>query len=162
KHLDRAEKLYLELAAQAPAPETYRGLFQLYLDDPSAGMTRGLALLNSTLETASRKPEIAAQARAMLAAIRDDPVLARDALRAGSAYGKPFDLRPEALHFLAAVADREGQLDKAEFFYRASLKQTSPDAEALVYGGLVRVLWQARKYGDIVQLCRDGLKAPRN
>ena len=36
-----------------------------------------------------------------------------------------------------------------------------PGTEALVYGGLLRVLWKQQKFQDILQVCRDGLMKSR-
>jgi tetratricopeptide (TPR) repeat protein len=59
---------------------------------------------------------------------------------------------------LAAIADQQRQPAQAEAFYRACLKKTTPQTEALVYGGLLRVLWQEHKYDDIVAICQAGLR----
>jgi len=160
----RAEKVYQELAAQAPTPEVYRGLFGLYKEDARLGMDRTLALLNRTLATAGKKEDPApndpapAQARAMIAALRDDTVLARELLRVALPRLEHDALRHETLHFLAVLADRNRQPAEAERFYRQCLLGVTPATEALVYGGLLRVLWKANKFEDVVEVCRSGLR----
>ncbi len=62
------------------------------------------------------------------------------------------------MQILAVLADKHQKLEEAEDFYRRSLMDAGPETEALVYGGLLRVLWKANKFEAIVQVCRDGLK----
>jgi tetratricopeptide (TPR) repeat protein len=164
RQTDQAEKVYRELAAEAPTPEVYRGLFALYRDEPRLGMARTLTLLNGTLDAAGKKGNAApndagpAQARAMIAALRDDVGLSRALLRVALPQLEKGELKHETLHLLAVLADRNRQPVEAERFYRACLRDVTPGTEALVYGGLLRVLWKANKYADIVQVCRDGLR----
>jgi tetratricopeptide (TPR) repeat protein len=164
RQTDRAEKVYRELAEQSPTPEVYRGLFALYKDDARLGLDRALTLLNKTLESTAKKDNAApdqpapAQARAMIAALRDDAGLAKDLLRVAlPRLDRDAGLGHETLHFLAVLADRNSQPAEAERFYRQCLRGVTPATEALVYGGLLRVLWKANKDEDILQVCRDGL-----
>src|SRR5262249_15858054 len=81
---DRAEGLYLEVAETSPGPEVYRGLFRLHRDQSPRGTAKTLTLLNRTLDRAADKDgapadaSAAAQARGMLAALREDGDLAKD------------------------------------------------------------------------------------
>ena len=34
----------------------------------------------------------------------------------------------------------------------------TPATEALVYGGLLRVLWKANKFEEVVRVCQGGLR----
>jgi tetratricopeptide (TPR) repeat protein len=165
RQTERAEKVYRDLAEQSPTPEVYRGLFTLYKGEPRLGMDRAVTLLSKTLQAAGKKENpapnepVAAQARAMIAALRDDAGLAKDLLRVAlPRLGSDQELSHAALHFLAVLAIRNGQPGEAEAFYRQCLRAVTPATEALVYGGLLQVLWKANKYEDIVQLCRDGLR----
>jgi len=160
----RAERIYEELARQEPTPDVYRGLFGLYQTDARLGMDRALTLLDKAFATSEKKenpvPEdpAPAQARAMIAALRDDADLAKDLLRAALPRLERDNLRHETLHLLAVLADRHRQPAEAERFYRQCLRGVTPATEALVYGGLLRILWKANKYEDVVQVCRDGLR----
>src|SRR5262249_48784125 len=84
---DRAEKVYADLAAQAPAPEVYQGLFRVYQGEPKVGMGKALALFDGTVARArdpqnASQPAAVTQMRAMLMALRDDKGLAKALLRA--------------------------------------------------------------------------------
>ena len=161
---ERAEKIYQDLASQAPTADVYRGLFRLYKENTGMGSNRALMLLNRTLATAGKKEHptpddpAPAQARAMIAALRDDAELAGQVMQAALAHLDQGELQPETRHFLALLADRNRQSAQAERFYRQCLQTVTPATEALVYSGLLRVLWKENKFEDIVQLCRDGLK----
>lgn len=160
KQADRAEKTYLELAERAPSAELYRGLFQLYRDQPDMGLDRALKLVNQALD---KNPQAAvsvttAQAKAMVGALRDDPVLAKDIVKlAFVRIDRDPNPKHETLYFLAVLADRNRQLEEAERFYRQSLREVTNNTEAIIYGGLLRVLWKGRKFQDIVKLCQEGL-----
>jgi tetratricopeptide (TPR) repeat protein len=169
RQIERAEAVYRELAEQAPSLEVYRGLFALYKDDARMGADRILTLLNKTLGTSAKKDGAApkdvtaSQARGMIAALRDDAGLARQLLRAAlPRMERGDDLQHETLHFLAVLADRQRQPAEAERFYRQCLSGVTPTTEALIYGGLLRVLWKANKYEAIVQVCREGLRKTKS
>ncbi len=72
----QAESLYKKLADESPSPDIYRGLFQLYMEEPRVGMAMTLTLLNKTVEEASKAkgpPGLAAQqGKAMIGALRED------------------------------------------------------------------------------------------
>src|SRR5581483_6090863 len=70
-------------------------------------------------------------------------------------------LKYETLQFLAVLADHHRQLGEAERFYRRCLGQAPPATEALVYGGLLRVLNRARKFEEVIKVCEDGLTQAR-
>jgi tetratricopeptide (TPR) repeat protein len=160
---DQAERLYQDLAAQSPTAEVYRGLFHLYKEAGRPGMERALALLNKSLGAPDPKekgaPAVApTQARAMIAALRDDPALAGELFQVALPRLQRDELRYETLHFLAILADRQRRPAEAERFYRQCLPRVTPATEALVYGGLLRVLWKENKFKDVVQVCREGLR----
>jgi tetratricopeptide (TPR) repeat protein len=160
-----AEEIYLTLARGTPAPDVYRGLFNLYKNTPRWGMEKVLRLLDEALKNADKKnqsgPEksaAAATARVMLAVLRDEPamiklllVVAQRQLRDGKTLGY------QTQHFLAVLAGHAKQLDAAEVFYRECLENTTPENEASIYEGLLKVLWQGRKYKAIAAVCRKGL-----
>jgi tetratricopeptide (TPR) repeat protein len=164
----RAEGVYKELAEHSPSAEVYRGLFRLYKASPERGLSQALGLLDHTLEQARKQQKglandpSPAQARAMLAALREDTDLGKDLVAAAAARLETGPaLQSTTLQLLAALADRGKQLDEAERFYRRAITGVTPDAEAMVYGGLLRVLWKAHKYEAIVQVCRDGLRVTK-
>src|SRR5262249_45143858 len=89
RRTDAAEELYQTLARERPTPEVFKGLLDLYKDDPREGGKRALTLLNSTVAAASGKDDMApgdaaeaAKARAILAALREDAGLVKAMLRA--------------------------------------------------------------------------------
>ncbi len=162
---ERAEGVYQELARGQATPELYQGLFTLYKNAPRMGMGKALTLLDDTFTAAGKKDNdsdksaAAARARAMLAVLRDDAALVKPLLdeawrrdRAGVKLG--YDTR----HFLAVLAGRVGELDRAERFYRSCLDGLTPQNETAVYSGLLKALWQGRKYKEIVDVCRRGLR----
>jgi tetratricopeptide (TPR) repeat protein len=156
-----AEKTLLELAAANPTPELYAALFQVYRDVNST--TRGLALLDKTVEEARMRPPVpgrGGQAKAMIFALRLDPALSRDLIKV-SAQPNAAELQPDTLLLLAGLADHHQQTADAEALYRRCLKNVSAENEPLVYGSLLRLLWKARKTDDVVQLCRDALATAR-
>src|SRR5262249_54099303 len=160
--------------------DVYRGLFQMYKGQGRSGMEKVLSRLNTSLNRAAPAPEKpdqepppgspaeAAKARAMLLVLRDDPELVRDLLPLVSDKllqpGGRDGLASQARFFFATWAARARQLDAAERLYRSCLEKVdgrrrSPEAQ--VYGGLLRVLWQAHKYEAIVDVCQQGLTNAR-
>jgi tetratricopeptide (TPR) repeat protein len=164
----KAEKVYQELAESGPTPEVYHGLFTMYRNGPADGLARVLTLFDDAVRKSSRgdertdgDPQAAAQARAMLATLREDfgvgkallPV-ARRYVQSGS---RP--LHPQTELLLAALAGRARQREEAEFFYRRCLHNGSAkEREVAVYGGLIQVLWKAHKHEALVEVCRQGLE----
>ncbi|HWY88749.1 MAG TPA: tetratricopeptide repeat protein, partial [Gemmataceae bacterium] len=158
-----AEILFRTLADESPNPDIYQGLFHLYKEQPNGGMTQALGLLDKAIDQATKSkgpPGLAAQqAKAMIGAVRDDGTLARELVRVAFRQGgRDQRLQFDTLHLLAALADKHQKLEEAEAFYRQTLKDAGPATEAVVYSGLLRVLWKEHKYEDMVQVCRDGLK----
>jgi tetratricopeptide (TPR) repeat protein len=166
----QAESVYLGLAAEAPAPEVYRGLFRVYQDEPKAGMGRAVALFEKTFRAARARGSpgqslALAQARAMLVAMRDEPELARALLQAAGPIAEKTRLEPETLQTLATLADRAGQFEQAERFFRGALRGSKGSDEAgkpILYQGLLKVLWKLRKYGDVAEVCREALRTAKD
>ena len=160
-----AETIYQALAEQAPTAEIFRGLFTLYRQQHE--MSTAVTLLDEALgkaEKSSSPPagdaQAAAKARAMLTALRDDPELIKALLPAThQAMRGGRELHSQMRYFLAVLAARAHQLDDAEYFYRECLKgiRRDPQREVAAYAGLIRVLWTARKYETVVEVCRNGL-----
>ncbi len=160
-----AEKVYQALADQSPTAEIYRGLFTLYRQ--ARAMDKAVGLLDEVLgksEKNSNPPagdaQAAAKARAMLTALREDPELIRALLPAAqTALLAGREVHPQLRYFLAVLASHAHQLEQAEYFYRRCLdgRTGNRQHEAAVYAGLIRVLWSARKYDSIVEVCRKGL-----
>jgi tetratricopeptide (TPR) repeat protein len=164
----RAEPLFLKLIAQMPDAETYRSLFQLFAANPEqGGMPRVLEMFDEAVARSSdaverKKPDpvAAAQARGMLAALRDEPELARGVVSEGFARMRERrELQSKTMEYLAALAARSRQLEEAEKFFREVLKAptTTGMSEQTVYQGLLEVLWEAKKYDSIVELCQAGV-----
>jgi tetratricopeptide (TPR) repeat protein len=165
-----AETIYLQLAEQALTSDIYRSLFTLYARDGAGGtrMERGLALFDEAIRR-SGKPDqrtggnaqAAAKARAMLQTLRDDTGLARSMVSvARQKLEQRQELHPETRFFLAVLGARNHQLEEAEELYRECLSDfaDNPQRETAIYGGLIPVLLQERKYPDVVQVCRHGLE----
>jgi tetratricopeptide (TPR) repeat protein len=170
-----AEKVYEELIKQAPTGEVYRGLFDLYKEDARGGAGRALRLFNDALKRARTEEErekdepagnpkeretAAAQVRAMLTALREDPALVKRMLPLALRRTEPDNLTGQTRLLLATLASRTKQLEEAEALYRACL--TRPGGmrgiEHEVYAGLLRVLWEAHKPAEIIAVCEGGLE----
>jgi tetratricopeptide (TPR) repeat protein len=168
---DQAEAVYDKLIEESPTAEVYRGLFDLYRKQDK-GMEKVLARLNTSLKRAvpekvdGERPAggaaEAAKARAMLLVLRDDPELVKRLLPVvGERLLMKDSLTHQTRYFFATLAARARQLDAAERLYRSCLAESERrprrDQEPQVYSGLLRVLWQAHKYGAIVEVCQHGL-----
>jgi len=165
KQAKKAETLYKKLAEDSPSADLYRGLFRLYKDEGAAGMTRVLGMLDKVIDKATRDEVPASlgtvqHARAMVAALREDGELAKKLVEAAFRQRAEQELKFDTVYFLAVLADRYRKTEEAERFYRACLrdKNLGPKNEAVLYGGLLRVLGKARKNEAIVEVCLDGLK----
>jgi tetratricopeptide (TPR) repeat protein len=167
-----AEAVYSELLRDTPAPEVYRGLFDLYKEDARAGGDKVLDRLDAALSVAGdeknknnpRREAEAAHARAMLVVLRDDADLVRRLLAA--AHRRLLEVRPPDYHtrvLLAGLAARARQLDLAERLYRSCLNLVGGPGrvEHEVYTGLLLVLGQAHKHEAIIEVCAEGLKKAR-
>jgi tetratricopeptide (TPR) repeat protein len=166
--IKNAEDTYLQLAEQAPAAPVYRGLFKVWHD--SGRMEEVLDQLDAAINKSEKSREqsgdalAAARARAMLAALREDPVLARALLPVGQQRLRAgLSLHTQTLYFLAVFAGRVHQLAEAEAFYRRCLEEHRSDGqqEYAYYSGLINVLWEAHKFDALVDACREGLGKAR-
>lgn len=160
----QADALLRALVKEAPTPEVYRGLFALFRRE--GRMVDALNMLDQTIKTGAgdgAQPADAAalaRARAMIAALRNDPESARELIPAARLKLRNRDkLEPRTQQFLAVVAARSRQLDVAEQLYRSFL-DAAPNSqnEPVVYGGLLQVLWEADKFEGVVEVCRRGLR----
>jgi tetratricopeptide (TPR) repeat protein len=169
--IDKARIVYDRLIREAPSPEAYQGLFDLFKKELRlGGASAVLGLLDDALAEAVEKDDKpgdanqAARARAMLQVLRGDPELLRGVLEAAGKrlqHGTRMTYTTRSL--LGTLAARTRQLDVAEALYRDCLKragfQGEPRAnEQEVYQGLLQVLQRAHKYEDVIQLCQEGLK----
>jgi tetratricopeptide (TPR) repeat protein len=161
----RAEAIYEELIKAAPTPEAYRDRFRLYMKSRRFGAAKVLLLLDKAVRDAGKsenqaeKTVAAAQARVMLVVLKDDTDLVKPLLEsAGSHLKSGGKLEYDTCRFLAVLAGRARQLDTAERLYRKCLDDADAANKPVVYGGLLKVLWQARKYSAIVAVCRQGLR----
>jgi tetratricopeptide (TPR) repeat protein len=162
RQVPRAEQIYRAVAETSPSADLYRGLFHLYEDDAASGMARAVLMLDQTVGRAARKskPDTgrAAQAKAMLAALRDDGELARAMIVSGvKLVNKGTELHAETMQLLAILAEKNRQFSEAERYYRGCLKDLTPEAETAVYSGLIRVLGKARKFEAQLAVCDGAL-----
>jgi tetratricopeptide (TPR) repeat protein len=165
KALD-AETLYQDLLKRYLNAEVYRGLFALYRDEGHRGAEKVLTRLDAALDGASgdeRRPanaNDAANARAMLNVVKEDPALVKMILEAAvRRLGGRDRLSYAGRAVLATLAARTKQLDVAEQLYRACLDR--PEGlgrmEAEVYAGLLEVLQLRHKHAAIVEIAKLGL-----
>jgi tetratricopeptide (TPR) repeat protein len=168
KQTKKAEALYKKLAEDSPSADLYRGLFRLYKDEGPAGMTRVLGMLDKVIDKATSDEVPASQgtvqhARAMVGALREDGELAQQLVVAAFKQRAEKELNFDTVYFLAMLADRHRKNEEAERFYRACLrdKNVGPKNEAVIYGGLLRVLGKARKHDAVIQVCLEGLKGAK-
>jgi tetratricopeptide (TPR) repeat protein len=161
----KAEQVYLDLLKENPKTEIYRQLFQIYKNTPGFGLIKAVDLINEKIaKTEGKHPLVSnqakAQVKAILSALRESPALTHDLLKVALPLlsGSAKELDPQTIYVLAVLADQNNDLKVAEAYYRASLKKLTPQTEAVVYGGLLRVLWKGKKYEDMVALCKDGLQ----
>ncbi len=162
----KAEQRFKSLAAESPTAEVYRELFKAQRLAHADGMDQILNSLNGVLAKVNQRdgpfvPQT--QARLMVGALSGDPDLAKKLVEVAfqRVTGGDDKLAFETVHFLAVLADRHRRSDESEAFYRRCLPNVVPANEAIVYGGLLRVLSKARKYDDVVKLCREGLLKAR-
>ena len=130
-----AESVYKAVIRESPSPEAYAGLFGLYKEQGPARVKEALDQLDKALKDAKPpqegKPEIrtaggralaAANARSMLAVLRDDPELVRALIKISEAElnaQRPRDR--ETWRYLAVLAARTKQLEIAERLFRQCL-----------------------------------------
>jgi tetratricopeptide (TPR) repeat protein len=164
---DDAERIYGELLSKSAAVEIYRGLFELFREAGERGGERALDRLDRAVsrgagdEKKPGNPTDAANARAMLVALRGDTVLLRSMLAAAGRRlltpGKP--AYPTRM-VLASLAGRAHLLDQAERMYRACLDRPGGlrAMEAEVYAGLLEVLALKHQHAEIIKLGKQGLE----
>src|SRR5262249_11653839 len=124
-----AERIYRKLLAETPTPDVFRGLCDIYKEQRPLGGDRALQQLAEAVAAATRKSDkpgdggadlpadssAAANARAMLQVLRDDPEAIRLLLHASHRAlqgGRRLNYQTRAL--LATLAARTRQLDTAE------------------------------------------------
>ena len=78
---------------------------------------------------------------------------ALDDLRAGT------KRTPQTWHVMAVLAARHRKLDLAAVQFRQAVRNAPKETEADAYAGLIDVLWRSRKPGDVVTVCREGLRS---
>jgi tetratricopeptide (TPR) repeat protein len=107
---------------------------------------------------ATEREAAADQVRAMLTALRGEPELVAALLpEALAEVGRGQQRAGDTWELLGKLAARTRQLDKAEHFFRQSLKNLPADRAGSVYVGLTEVLRLQRKHEDVVAVCRQGL-----
>jgi tetratricopeptide (TPR) repeat protein len=170
----RAEAIYKDLLRQDLDVEVYRGLFGLYREEGPKGAEKVLRMFNAKVRggigdgKGSGSATDAANARAMLAVIREDKELVQLLLAASIRMlrndaerdDNPNKLAFATRGFLATLAARTKQLERAEQLFRSCLDQPgmSRDIEADVYSGLLQVLTLRSQHKAIVEVCQHGLK----
>jgi tetratricopeptide (TPR) repeat protein len=159
----RAETIYTALVKTNPSGDAYRGLFDVFKDEGQRGVQRALQMLDDAIKTAEEKKDEsqAAQARAMLSALRDDPELIKlliPVVRARLREESKLTFQTNLL--FATLAARGKQVDAAEELYRGVLDRGGfpPALETEVYVGLLEVLSRQRKHEEVIAVCKRGLE----
>jgi tetratricopeptide (TPR) repeat protein len=165
-----AESVYQELLAKTSVdnyPDVYRGLFALYQGEGKGGAAKVLRLFDDTLKAAGDKDGQAAnsgkaaQARAMLIVIRDNPKLIKSLMQPVSDRLTGNDpLYYQTRYYFAVFAARARMLDEAEKLFQSCLQKQGERGrlnQAEVYDNLIRVLKLGHKHEAIVALCRRGM-----
>jgi tetratricopeptide (TPR) repeat protein len=163
---EQAEQIYQELLKTSPSAETYRGLAALYDPANPEHVNKLLGLLDKTLKEAGGdddkkpgSPARAAEARALLQVLRENPKLVGGLLDAVHArLGSSQSVAGPTCYYLAVLAARADKLKEAEELFRNCLSSYGRRFEAQAYGGLLDVLWQGRKHQAIVEICLRGLQ----
>src|SRR5262249_4865614 len=124
----KAEAIYTALARENPSVEVYRGVFGLCKDEGPRGAARALELFDATVAKAQKDGATteAAQARAMLGALRDDSELVKlmlPAIRQRLLDADKAELTYQTNVLFATLAARANQADTAEALYRALLNR---------------------------------------
>lgn len=166
----KAETLYLNVAEESPERDVYRGLLTMYVKqarEQGAGiMAKPLNLLDQAVTAATPKENAgagdsaaAARARGLIAVLRNDPALVKVLLeRALVDLQNQRERGFETWRLLGALAAHTHQTEYAERLYRHCLDRVTPQTEAEVYGGLLEALIEGRKFDEVVQVARDGLR----
>jgi tetratricopeptide (TPR) repeat protein len=169
-HAKTAEEVYQSLLQTSPSADAYRGLMALYDPAIPRDMNKLLDLLDSTVKAAGDRddrpgnPARAAEARAMLQVLRQEPKLVQGLLSVVAGRltdGAPLDWQTRG--YLAILAARAQKLDEAERLYRSCLDGLGrPNRhEHEIYQGLLQVLQQGRKHAAVVEVCQQGLRTAR-
>lgn len=152
---ERAERLFKSLADESPGADVYAAWFGLYRGKHADQIVTMLDKVLGQVGSKHADPGAAAKARAMLMALGQNAELTNDLIPAG--LNCP-GLSLETLRFLAALAARSQQLAAADQYYRSCLDHyLTPENQKLVYGGLLEVLWESRRYVEIIEICSKAL-----
>ena len=158
---DEAESVYLTLVSKSSKAGYLKQLFELYTKEPRFGFPVALRFVNKTFARARSKEATETSvelARTLLTILREDTQLSRQLVKCAWDKKQLSELEFETLNVLAVLADEGDQPEQAERFYRAALSDVTQDREALVYGGLLRVLWKSHKYSEIINVAKVGLE----
>jgi tetratricopeptide (TPR) repeat protein len=172
----RAEKAYRDAIALKPDVAAYRGLFAV-LSGPGGNPLEMLNLIDGKVKEA--RPEkgndnvtdgdraaAAEQARAIVAALRQEPAAAGLVLTAAAndvrrgrgrfrGDGRAF----ETWWLLAGVAERTGQLTTAEQLLRSAQDTADPQQQFAIAEALIRVLAASRNHEAVIQECRTAIES---
>ena len=164
----QAESFYLALSERFANAEVYRGLFRFYQTGDQ--MIEVLDLIDKTFAALDRKDEVEPESlerardrgRAMLQVLRSEPGLVASLLHVALQELREVKARKiDTWHLLAALAARTNQLETAETLFRQCLERAPVRLEATVYGSLLGVLWQQKKYDAVIAVCKAALYGPR-
>ncbi|MCX7665077.1 MAG: tetratricopeptide repeat protein [Gemmataceae bacterium] len=163
-----AEDFYLKLLEVHLKPEVYQGLFRLYqLDDRMTRIIDMVDDVEKALQEETLKPQnrdrLQLQQRAIRLALRNDKELVAALLPVclQELNQKEKERKIHTWYFLAYLAQKTKQLDKAETLFRTCLREAPAHLEYQVYGGLLEVLWARRKPLEVEKVCRAALDGPR-
>jgi tetratricopeptide (TPR) repeat protein len=157
-----AEDKYKKLAERFPAAEVYRGWFKLMRSQGQ--IDKVLDMLDEVMGFVYGKDEVeiakresaAKRGQAMLQALRAEPSLVHSLLVANST--PPRVREYVTWYFLADLAVKTRQLDRAEAFLSQSLLKVPVSQQIYVYDALINVLHRLHKTEAVVELCQSALR----
>ncbi len=159
----KGEALYVDLVKDHPKAEIYLKLFKVQQSTSPKGLKAALDLVNQKVEQSYGKEAAGASkaklhVKAMVAALKSEPALARSLLQVGlPLLEKGADIGPGTLAVLGELAFRDNELQDAEKIYRAALAKVDQQTEQVVYYGLLEVLLRAKQYKKVLAVCEGGL-----
>jgi tetratricopeptide (TPR) repeat protein len=181
----QAKNAYQVVLERKPDVAAYRGLFAV-LSGPGGSPTAILNLIDEKARETrpergnkdapedeaarQRRETAAAHTRAITAALRLEPAAAGLALTAAVAgarnpparFAANDGLSEDTWMILADVAAEAGQINTAETMLRRALTAAGRSADVRIYIALVSVLQAKRDRKAVVEVCRQGLKAPQS
>lgn len=160
-----AESLYKTIAKEVPRIDVYASLLMLY--QKRGRMDQVLQELDAALVKAdpaggpAGDAMAAAQARAMLNVLRDRRDLSEALVPIAERELGNKERHHNTWRYLGLLAARAALWTSAEKFYRRCFRKIDDfdqRGQAELYLGLLEVLWEQRKYEEVIEWSRRGLK----